>query len=85
MLPNRDNVDEQTDKDLDEAFYVAETPSNAEEPQPINIIGRFVESIPFQIFIILCIIFNTIFLAMDRYHISKRELYAIELANLIFF
>jgi hypothetical protein len=39
---------------------------------PDSALGRFVQSLPFQLFIVLCIVLNTVFLAMDRYQISRR-------------
>jgi voltage-dependent calcium channel L type alpha-1D len=44
-----------------------------------------VESKPFNIFIIVCILLNTCFLGMDRYPISKSESQMIDYANLAFY
>ena len=44
-----------------------------------------VESKAFTIFITLCILANTAFLAVDRWPISYEEVTMIEQANLVFF
>lgn len=50
-----------------------------------NAVYRLVESKAFMLFITLCILANTAFLASDRWPISQEELTMIEQANLVFF